>query len=152
MTAPSFKIRPFSPADRARCAAIYVAARRVAFPWMPAEQFSIDDFIRDTADEAITVAEGPVDGGAIQVLGFASIYPPGHFIHHLYIDPACRRRGIGRALSRHVVASSSKPWRLKCVVANVPAVAFYRSEGWVEDGGGEDDMGPYTTFRYDHTA
>lgn len=149
MTAPSFDIRPFRPADRARCAAIYVAARLLAFPWVPPKRFSPDDFIRDTVDEEITVAEGRLGDAGTGVLGFVSTYAPGRFIHHLYIDPACHRRGIGRALTRHAVASIRGPWRLKCVIANEPAMAFYRSEGWVEEGAGEDDLGPYMSLRRD---
>lgn len=142
-------IRPYRTADKARCAAIYVAARQVAFPWVPADRFRPDDFVRDTVDEEISVAEGPGDGGRTRLLGFVSIYAGGRFIHHLYIDPDCRRRGIGRALSRHAVASLPGPWRLKCVVANTPAIAFYRSEGWVEEGRGEDGLGPYVSLRHD---
>lgn len=149
MTAPSFDIRPYRPADRARCADIYVAARSVAFSWVPPEQFSVDDFIRDTVGEEITVAEWRIDDARTEVMGFASVFAPGHFIHHLYIDPGYRRRGIGRALTRRIVTSIRGPWRLKCVVANEPAVAFYQSEGWVEEGRGKDDLGPYMTLRYD---
>lgn len=149
MTPASFEIRPFRPADRARCAEIYVAARLVAFPWVAADQCSVDDFVRDTVDEDLIVAEGRSDHGDDRVVGFASIFRAGRFIHHLYIDPDRRRRGIGRALVRNAVASMRGPWRLKCIVANEAAMAFYRSEGWVEEGRGEDGLGPYATLRCD---
>ena len=145
-------IRPYRRADGVRCAIIYLDARHVAFPWVPMEEFSVDDFIRDTADEEIAVAEGRIDGGETQVLGFVSVFTPGHFIHHLYIDPQHRRLGIGRALVRHAVAAPGGPWRLKCIMANVPAMAFYRSDGWVEEGRGEDGLGLYATLRYDRPA
>ena len=141
-------IRPYRPADRSRCAQIYVAARRVAFSWVPVEQFTTDDFIRDTADEEIAVAEFRSDGSGM-VVGFVSVFLPGRFIHHLYVDPDRRRMGIGRRLVRHAVGIRPGPWRLKCVVANAPAMAFYKSEGWVEEGRGSDDMGPHAALRFD---
>ena len=142
-------VRPFEPADRTRCAEIYVAARRVAFHWVAPDAFSPDDFSRDTRDEEISVAEGRGQGGDPEVLGFISVFPEGRFIHHLYVDPRRRRFGIGHRLLRHAVAARSGPWRLKCVEANTPALAFYRSEGWVEEGRGSDDLGPYVTLRHD---
>lgn len=145
----TISIRPYRRADLSRCAAIYVASRRVAFPWIPAEQFSVDDFIRDTAKEEVAVAEGRIDGGELEILGFVSVHLPGRFIHHLYIDPDRRRSGVGRLLVRHAIGMRRGPWRLKCVVANTPAMAFYRSEGWVEEGRGKDDMGPHATLRHD---
>ncbi len=142
-------IRPYRRADRPRCAEIYVAARRVAFPWVPADRFTADDFVRDTADEQITVAEGCSAAGGLVVLGVASGYLPGRFIHHLYVDPDCRRRGIGAALIGQVVGAGPGPWRLKCVEANTAAMAFYRARGWVEEGRGSDRFGPYVALRRD---
>lgn len=146
----AISIRPYRPADRDRCAQIYVAARTVAFPWVPADSFALDDFTRDTVDEEIHVAEGRVDGGSeIRLLGFASLYVSGRFIHHLYVDPQCHRLGIGRALARFAVASRPGPWRLKCVIANEAAMAFYRAQGWVEEGRGDDSLGPHMTMCHD---
>lgn len=142
-------IRPYRPADRSRCAEIYMVARRAAFPWVPAEQFSTDDFIRDTAEEEIAVAEFLSEGSGADVVGFVSVFLPGRFIHHLYVDPGRHRIGVGRLLVRHAVGLRSGPWRLKCVVANSAAMAFYRSEGWVEEGRGSDDLGPHAKLRRD---
>lgn len=136
-------------ADQARCAAIYLAARRVAFPWVPGASFAHGDFLRDTVDEDITVAETRFENGESRVAGFVSAFTRGRFIHHLYIDPDCRRRGIGRALCLHLIDLQPGPWRLKCVIANQPAMAFYRLQGWVEEGRGEDTLGPYVTLRRD---
>ncbi len=142
-------IRPYRRSDLTRCAAIYVASRRVAFPWVPPERFSPDDFLRDTREEEIAVAEGRAGGAGTDLLGFVSVFLPGRFIHHLYVDPEHRRSGVGRLLVRHAIGIRSGPWRLKCVEANAPAMAFYQSEGWVEEGRGSDDMGPHVTLRHD---
>ena len=149
MKSPSLTVRPYRIADQARCAAIYVAARRVAFAWVPADRFSLEDFLADTADEEISVAEGRLRGGNVGILGFVSVFARDRFIHHLYVDPDCRRHGIGRALMRYATASQPGPWRLKCVVANEAAMAFYRAEGWVEERRGRDSLGPYAALRRD---
>ncbi len=141
-------VRPYRPADRSRCAEIYVAARRVAFAWVAPEQFTLDDFARDTADEEIAVAQAPTEEQP-RILGFVSAYLPGRFVHHLYVDPDCRRMGVGRALIGHALALRPGPWHLKCVEANAPAMAFYRSQGWVAEGRGTDELGPYVTLRRD---
>lgn len=150
MTAPpvGVAIRPFRPADRDQCAAVFVAARRLAFPWVPVETLALDDFDRDTADEEVSVAVGTDGAGGETVLGFVSIYRPGSFVHHLYVHPAHHRRGIGRRLLSHAVASLPPPCRLKCVIANTAAMAFYRAEGWVEEGHGEDLLGPHANLRF----
>lgn len=146
---PTVAVRPYEPADRARCAEIYVAARRVAFHWVPPAQFSPDDFVRDTVDEEIHVAERRILNGTAEVIGFVSVFLPGRFVHHLYVDPDRRRSGVGRLLIRQAVGLRPGPWRLKCVAANAPALAFYRSEGWVEEGRGADDLGPHLALRRD---
>lgn len=146
---PAILVRPYRPADRARCAEIYVTARRVAFSWVPPEQFSPDDLVRDTVDEEIHVAEQRTVNGTAEVIGFVSVFLPGRFVHHLYVDPVRRRAGIGRLLIRHATGLRPGPWRLKCVEANTAALAFYRSEGWVEEGRGADDLGPHLALRRD---
>ncbi len=146
---PTISVRPYGPTDRARCAEIYVAARRVAFHWVPPDRFSSDDFVRDTADEDIHVAQGRAADGTADLLGFVSVFLPGRFVHHLYVDPDHRRAGIGRLLIRHAIGLRPPPWRLKCVAANTAALSFYRSEGWVEEGRGTDDLGLHLALRRD---
>jgi ribosomal protein S18 acetylase RimI-like enzyme len=48
----------------------------------------------------------------------------------MYIDPALQRRGVGRALVRHVLARASGPVRLEVLDGN-PARAFYERLGFV---------------------
>ncbi|NNG05516.1 MAG: GNAT family N-acetyltransferase [Inquilinus sp.] len=138
------RLRAFEPVDGDRCAAIYLAGRRVAFPWVPPERFAAADFDRDTVDEEISVAVA----GDGTILGFVSVYRSGSFVHHLYVDPGRRGQGIGRVLLHHAVASLPAPRRLKCVIANRPAMEFYRRAGWVEEERGEDDLGPYATLEF----
>lgn len=49
----------------------------------------------------------------------------------LYVDPACARRGIGRALVRDALARiSARPVFAEVLCGNAPARALYASEGF----------------------
>jgi GNAT superfamily N-acetyltransferase len=132
-------IRPFRAADHDACASIYVRARVVAFPWRPAPSFALADFARDSQDETILVAER---GG--EVIGFLSICPDERFIHLLFVDPDQRRTGVGRRLLAHALDVLGPRVWLKCQQKNLPALAFYRSQGWSVTPGGADEVGPWS--------
>jgi ribosomal protein S18 acetylase RimI-like enzyme len=132
-------VRPCEPADRPALSAIYRECRGDA-AWLPDGVRASSDFERDTAGEAILVA---VDGDG-DAVGFLSVWAPGRFIHHLYVSPCARRRGAGTALLDALALP--KPWRLKCVRANVDATAFYVSRGWVEVGSGTSAEGAYAVM------
>ncbi|MSP48564.1 MAG: GNAT family N-acetyltransferase [Alphaproteobacteria bacterium] len=128
--------------DRARLAEIFLVARRHAFPWILPERFRLGDFKRETDGETILTAE--VDG---RVAGFASVWEPDGFLHHLYVDPPMHRRGIGRALVVAMAGLCEKPLKLKCQTNNRPAMAFYRHLGFVAEDSGVSDMGPWVRYR-----
>ena len=118
-------VREACPADAAPLQAIYLRAYAHAFPWR-ALPISL---ATDSAGEWMLVAcqEGPQG----RPLGFVSSQRTEAFIHHLYIDPAVHRRGIGRALLQACLAGlSHRPAALKCVLKNQAALAFYASHGW----------------------
>lgn len=131
-------IRPYRPADHDSCARIYVEARRVAFAWRPPESFTPDEFARDSRGETIFVAEF-----AGEVRGLLSIWPPDHFIHLLFVDPAFHHRGIGAALLRHAERAFVSWGWLKCQSGNTNALAFYAHMGWKVGGGGVNELGPW---------
>ena len=130
------RIRDFAAVDAAACAQILTVAGGVIEAGWPA--IDVPEFQRVTEAEEILVAEQ-----AGQIVGFASCYRPDRFIHHLYVEPAQWRRGIGRALLTQAVAGLGGPARLKCQSANLAARAFYRSLGWTEHPGSWDDRGPW---------
>lgn len=128
--------------DKSRLAEIFLVARRHAFPWILPSRFKLNDFKRETEGELILVAE--CDG---KIAGFASVWEPDAFIHHLYVEPAMHRRGIGRALIAGLVEICNKPLELKCQTNNKPAMAFYRRLGFQTADSGVSDMGPWIRFR-----
>lgn len=132
-------VRAYRPSDRAACASIYVRARIVAFPWRPATSFALADFERDSQDETVLVAER--EG---QVVGLLSICPDERFIHLLFVDPDHHRTGVGRRLLAHALEVLGPRVWLKCQQKNLPALAFYRSQGWSVTPGGADEVGPWS--------
>jgi len=139
----SLRLRSYGPGDREACAGIYVAGRRQAFHWCRPGQFVAADFARDTAGEAITVAE--VEG---RIRGFVSLWMPDHFVHLLFVDPAWQGHGIGRRLL-HFVETTFGDWAwLKCQSQNETALAFYTACGWTVGGGGVNELGPWVAVSW----
>ncbi|MBE7382381.1 MAG: GNAT family N-acetyltransferase [Leptolyngbya sp. SIO1E4] len=48
----------------------------------------------------------------------------------LYVDPKFCRKGVGRALVRHVVADSAPTIEIELLEGNTPALELYLSEGF----------------------
>lgn len=77
--------------------------------------------------------------------GFAQLYPsfcslaaaPILVLYDLFVAPAARRRGVGRALlqasRRHAQACGAVRLELATARGNAPAQALYESEGWLRD-------------------
>ena len=85
------------------------------------------------------------EGGAGQALGFAQLYPtfcsisaqPIYTLSDLFVWPAARRTGAGRALlqAAEAVAAQRGRVRLELTTArsNTVAQAAYVAQGWVRD-------------------
>lgn len=129
-------VRPASAADHAALAHLYLASRRHAFHWLPADACALADFEAATAGEEILVAER-----AGEPLGFASVWLPDSFLHHLFVAPGHLRQGIGRALLDACATLPGGCTTLKCLVRNAEALRFYAAQGWraeAEGGTGDD--------------
>ena len=137
-------IRPLTPDDEARCAGIMSRAMRQAFRWTHVPDTDVASFRAATTGETVLVA----DAGD-EVVGFAAIYEPGCFLHHLYVDTDAQGMGIGKALLAEAVRRAGPFLSLKCQVRNDKARRFYRACGWVEDEapGGEDEYGAWLHIR-----
>ena len=97
-----------------------------------------------TAAEDLAFHQGLIAGKAVMVaeqdgvpVGFAAIH--GGWLDHLWVLPACHRRGIGREL----LAWARKSGALKLYVFthNTRAIAFYRAHGAVQiaESDGQDN-------------
>jgi GNAT superfamily N-acetyltransferase len=134
-------IREAADKDHAACAVIFGAAWSHAFPHLPR---TIDEaiFRGETLGERVFVAEH-----ADRVIGFASLYEPDAFLHHLYVDPAHHGAGVGTALLRQAIAAATAPLTLKCQRGNTNAVRFYARRGFTEFASGDSTLGPWAHLR-----
>jgi len=115
---------------------VFLETRRQSFHWANREEMALEDFDKQTVDEYIIVAEENNE-----LLGFASLYLPENFIHHLFIHPDFFDRGAGGLLLQASLQKMGRPMRLKCVSANQRALTFYERKGWkkiVQEGPSEE--------------
>jgi GNAT superfamily N-acetyltransferase len=139
-----FGIRKAEARDSAGLARIFVESRLAAFYWQNPARFRLEDFEKETAGEAVFVAE---DGNG-KLLGFISVWEPERFVHHLYIAPDQQRHGIGKWLLESLSSWLPLPYRLKCKVRNEAACAFYRKNGWIETSRNSDEQGEYLVLEF----
>ncbi|WP_284343839.1 GNAT family N-acetyltransferase [Dyella mobilis] len=132
-------VRLATTADLPPLRELFFASRRQAFAWQPADSFRIDDFDQQTHGELLLVAEET----PARLIGMISVWEPDQFIHHLHVDPSSFRRGVGSALLQALPGWPKTRYRLKCLCANTPALAFYRALGFTEAGSGATDEGEY---------
>jgi len=118
-------IRDINEKDIDTLSDVYYQTRLQVFDWMESDDIHITDFVTDTAEEKIWVAE--VNG---TVVGFISAYVPENFIHHLYILPKFSGINLGSQLLQTCLNHLGRPATLKCISANTKALHFYQSRGW----------------------
>lgn len=122
-------LRPYRPSDWLRLCEIHDPARHdeLTLAGVPEAFQSLED----TAE-----SEGLFDGALIVaeaeniVRGFVS-YTLDQ-LGWIYTDPAYSRRGIGRKLVRHTIMNTGPVLELEVLEGNIPAIALYESEGFVE--------------------
>ena len=141
---PVITVRPFEQEDELGCSRIMANAMSQAFYWTKVGGVDINYFRTITAEENLIVAEL-----AGQIVGFASIYVPDNFLHHLYVEPEFQGKGAGTALLQEMHSIIGSDVALKCLVQNKTARGFYVANGWVEDSdiGGRDELGEWLWLR-----
>ncbi len=132
-------LRDAVAADTQALRELFLRARLATFVWQPENAFQLADFDAQTKGERLTVAEDS-EG---RLVGFVSVWEPDDFIHHIYVEQTYLRRGIGKALLHTLPGWPARCYRLKCVVANKPALVFYHSCGFIEIGAGQAPDGDY---------
>lgn len=135
----TWAIRPAREQDRHNLAEIYLRVRRETFLWVDPSRFSLEDFEVHANGERLFVCEN----GRGAVAGFAAVWEPDDFIHMLYILPAFQGRGAGKALLAALPGWPTRRYRLKCLVKNTRAMAFYRTLGFEVIGNGASPEGDY---------
>ncbi|MFS8111327.1 N-acetyltransferase [Rhizobium jaguaris] len=136
-------IRPACERDTDVLADIYLRVRRITFLWVDPREFHNTDFVIHTQGERIFVCEDR--NGTIA--GFMALWEPDDFIHMLYIEPAFQGLGAGKALLAALPEWPKRRYRLKCLVKNTLAMAFYRTLGFEIVGDGSSPEGDYKDMR-----
>ena len=140
----NWKIRPNRPADTIKLAEIYLSVRRQTFTWVDPGKFYREDFAAHTNGEVVSVCEAP-DG---RIAGFISIWAADDFIHMLYVLPEFQGKGAGAALLQSLPAWPRHAYRLKCLVNNSHAKAFYLAHGFQVTGRGASTEGDYEELSF----
>jgi GNAT superfamily N-acetyltransferase len=131
------------PEDAAPLAALLVAARRTAMPWLR-ELHDEDDVRGYMARDVLSKCDVLVvrrDGRPVAFLAL-----DGNQVDHLYVHPDAQRRGVGSALLAE--AKRRRPGGLELWVfeRNDGARAFYARHGFVElfrsDGRANEEREP----------
>jgi ribosomal protein S18 acetylase RimI-like enzyme len=135
------RIRPAQARDLPEAARLFDAYRQ--FYGQPADLEAAQVFLcaRFERRESVLLVAGAGAG----LCGFTQLYPtfcsvaaaPVFVLYDLFVEPAIRRRGVGRALLRaaceHAQACGAVRLELATARVNAPAQALYESEGWVRD-------------------
>jgi GNAT superfamily N-acetyltransferase len=141
MDPPGFFLRPATPGD---VPAILALIRGLAEYERLAHEVEADEArLADTlfgARPAAEVVIAEADGGAVGFALFFHSYStflarPGLYLEDLFVVPAHRGRGIGRALMVHLaklaLARGCGRFEWSVLDWNAPAIGFYRSLGAV---------------------
>ncbi|MEO0774638.1 MAG: GNAT family N-acetyltransferase [Pseudomonadota bacterium] len=144
-----FAIRPAVDFEGPVLGDIFVAARRVALPFLrePHSPAEMRAWICDVVVPRQTtwVAER---GG--QIAGFMTL--DGEEVEHLYLDPDMTRSGIGSALIAFAKAQSPGRLVLTCFAQNQPARRFYEAHGFhavsFGDGTGNEESAPDVVYEW----
>lgn len=137
------KIRKAKESDIHQLEKIFLVVRQQTFTWDNPNKFKLEDYKNATDGETVFVAEE--DG---RIVGFISIWErDAHpFIHHLFISVDHQRKSIGTLLIKSLFAWLPRPYRLKCILKNQSAIAFYLKNQWLEIDRGIGEDGEYVLF------
>jgi GNAT superfamily N-acetyltransferase len=138
-----WSIRKAKIEDQPALADIYLTVRRETFIWADRAQFRLEDFAAHSEGELVWVAEAA--GG--EIAGFMTLWAADDFIHMLYVRKDWQGAGVGSALLRALPKWPEHGYRLKCLVNNRGAKAFYVAHGFVAVDSGTSPEGDYEELR-----
>jgi len=131
-------VREFTEQDRAALRLIFLEARNFSFIWDLPGSHQLEDFDANTRGEKILVALNQ-----LVPVGFASIWEPDSFLHHLCVHPNFQGCGVGKTLLNACEKYFGSIASLKCLKVNEKAKKFYLAQNWLIQSEGESDDGPY---------
>lgn len=82
------------------------------------------------------------------IVGMATVWEADAFIHYLFVDKDARGKGGGTNIVKCLAGIYEQPLKLKCLLSNEKARAFYDASGWIEEKLGDGADGPYALMRY----
>jgi GNAT superfamily N-acetyltransferase len=122
-------IEPGRVDDADAIAAVFLAARAAAMPWLPVLH-DHDDVRGFFATRVLGQCDVMVVRREGDLIGFLALC--GDVVDHLYVRPQDRRRGIGSELLREAQARRPGGLELWAFQRNAPALAFYAKHGFAE--------------------
>ncbi|MEH6420670.1 GNAT family N-acetyltransferase [Pseudomonas sp. CGJS7] len=126
---PPLSIRPYQLSDWPRLCEIHDRARMDELR-RSADVAAFRSLARTAHSEGLfqdRLDVGELDG---TVQGFVAYRH--NSLNWLYVHPDCYRHGVGRTLLRHAIAFAGPRFSTQALQGNEPALALYRSEGFVE--------------------
>lgn len=120
---------------------IFLEVRQKTFYWLDTQNYHLSDFDHETQGEFVLVAVFND-----KVVGFISLWLPGNFIHHFYIDAEFQQHKIGTKLLEEAIQIMETPITLKCLEKNIRAIEFYKKRGFVATDKGISNHGEYISF------
>lgn len=149
----TFRLRTAEPRDAGEIAAVHLASRRDAMPWLP-EAHPDEETYAWVAEHVIPHREVWVAEADGRVVGVASL--EGDSLEQLYILPGSQGMGIGSALFDKARELRPAGFEFYAFQRNERARGFYERRGCVAvelgDGSGNEEGEPDVRYRWAPTA
>jgi GNAT superfamily N-acetyltransferase len=145
-------LRRARPSDATAVAALHLAARRHAMPYL--RELRSDDEVRAwTRDTLLPKAEVWIAESAGQPVGYLALVDD--ILDHLYVAPGHQDQGVGSLLLAKAKTLRPNGLRLYAFQRNRRARAFYEARGFApmgfSDGTGNEEMEPDVLYAWPGT-
>jgi len=146
------RLRRALPSDAAAIAALHLATRRAAMPYLPALQS--DDEVRAwMRGTLLPKAEVWIAEIAEEPVGYLALVDD--ILDHLYVGPAHQRQGVGSLLLAKAKVLQPAGLRLYAFQRNRRARAFYEARGFapvkLSDGADNQEREPDVLYEWHGT-
>jgi putative acetyltransferase len=133
--APSVSLRLATASDHADLIRVWEDAVRATHHFLAEEDIL---FFRGCLPSAFGLLNVWIAEDGERIVGFIGV--SGHHIEALFVAPDQHRRGIGRGLLDHVIATApGVAWKVDVNEQNPEATCFYQHYGFVQTGRSELD-------------